>query len=110
MLLWPHDALDGAGLRRHKIVAVVLVGASEAVRQSVHRWVAQRTGHKVEVVDVACPARAGRDELAAFWRASGEPAVFLTGDPTWAAQGNQWLQELGAKVQVQGAATQLELL
>lgn len=110
VLLWPHDALDGAGLRRHKIVAVVLVGASEAVRQSVHGWLARRSSDTVEVVDVACPGWAGRDQLAAFWRACGEPAVFLTGDPVWAAQGQQWLQDLGAHVHVQGAATQLELL
>jgi hypothetical protein len=51
VLLWPHDALDGAGLRRHEVVAVVLVGAPESVRQGIEAWCARRDdgGENIEV-------------------------------------------------------------
>jgi hypothetical protein len=110
-LLWPHDAVDGAGLRRHEIVAAVLVGAPESVRQDVHtRLERNAAGRKVQVVDAAAPGRIDRAALAKFWEACGRPAILLTGDPAWAATGATWLRSLGATVEVHGAATQLELL
>lgn len=111
VLLWPHDALDGAGLRRHEVVAAVLVGAPESVRQEAQLWQARAaTRRPVELVEVAAPGRISRDALAEFWRACGRPAVLMTGDPAWAATGAAWLRSLGATVEVHGAATQLELL
>jgi hypothetical protein len=120
VLLWPHDALDGAGLRRHEVVAAVLVGAPESVRQNVQLWQARVGGRRpIEVagdhgspslVEVAAPGRISREALAEFWRACGRPAVLMTGDPAWAASGAAWLRSLGATVEVHGAATQLELL
>jgi len=109
VLLWPHDALDGAGLRRHEIVAVALVDAPEGVRAQMRSWVERRTG-EVETVDLSCPGRMGRKQLTAFWEGCGRPAVFLTGDPVWAAAGASWLRGIGADVVVHGEATQLSLL
>jgi hypothetical protein len=111
VLLWPHDALDGAGLRRHEVMAAVLVGAPESVRQAVHAWRGRVAGSRpVELCEVGTPGRISRDALAEFWRACGRPAVLMTGDPAWAASGAAWLRSLGATVEVHGAATQLELL
>jgi hypothetical protein len=112
VLLWPHDALDGAGLRRHEIAAVVLVGAPEDVRRDAKAWL-ERSGPRakhVELVDVACPGRARRDELAAFWEACGQPNVLLRGDPAWVQMGSRFLMGLGAGVEVQPDAMQLELI
>ncbi len=112
VLLWPHDALDGAGLRRHAITAVALVGAPESVRQDAAQWRARKGGEdsNVEVVEAACPGRIDRAGLQRFWEACGRPRVLLRGDPQWASVGAAWLQSLGAHVEVQGEATQLELL
>lgn len=111
VLLWPHDALDGAGLRRHEIVAVVLVAAPEEVRQEVTAWAGRTGSRRIELVEVACPDRADRAQLGDFWRACGQPRILVRGDPEWAGVGAQWLEEeLGAEVGVQGEATQLELL
>ena len=111
VLLWPHDALDGAGLRRHEIVAVVLVNAPEEVRQDVTAWASRNVSRRIELVEVACPERADRERLGAFWRACDKPRILVRGDPEWAGVGSQWLEEeLGAEVGVQGEATQLELL
>ena len=111
VLLWPHDALDGAGLRRHQVVAVVLVDAPERVRVEAERWIARRdNAREVELVDVRCPGRASREDLQSFWRQCGEPAVFITGDPAWAGGLAGWLRELGVAVELQGAATQLSLI
>lgn len=113
VLLWPHDALDGAGLRRHEIVAVVTVGAPESVRISVEQWAKRRkdAGERdVEVVPAAGPGRLDREGLAAYWRSCGRPKILLRGDSVWATAGAQWLNELGAAVEVQGRATQLSLI
>jgi len=112
VLLWPHDALDGAGLRRHAITAVALVGAPERVRQDAAAWRARRGGERsnVEVVEAASPGRIDRERLLAFWQACERPRVLLRGDPQWATTGARWLSEQGAEVEVAGAATQLELL
>lgn len=112
VLLWPHDALDGAGLRRHEVVAVLLVGAPESVRLDVDAWKARqgRRGESIQVERAACPGRMGREQLAAFWRDCGRPRILLTGDPRWASTGGAWLRSIGAEVEIQGEATQLELL
>ncbi|MBL4685448.1 MAG: hypothetical protein JKY37_12710 [Nannocystaceae bacterium] len=112
VLLWPHDALDGAGLRRRSITAVALVAASEGVRQRAARRHASLGGKDstVELVDAACPARIDRAGLTRFWEGCGRPRILLRGDPQWAATGARWLEGLGAHVEVQGAATQLSLL
>ncbi len=111
VLLWPHDALDGAGLRRHEVVAVALVDAPERVQTELRSWVSRRVGERdIETVDLCCPGRMDRGSLRAFWRACGEPAVFLTGDPEWTSSGAAWLRTLGADVVVHGEATQLSLL
>jgi hypothetical protein len=111
VLLWPHDALEGAGLRRHEVVAVVSVGAPEAVRLAVRRWVSSRaTSRPVEVVEAACPGRLDRERLASFWERCGRPHVLLRGDSGWATAGAAWLADLGARVEVQGRATQLSLI
>lgn len=108
VLLWPHDGLDGAGLRRHEIRAVVLIAAPEAVRQRVEEW-AQARPEEVEVVEAGCPGRIGRAGLESFWRGCGRPKVMLRGDSAWAHAAEAWLERLGAQVQVQGEATQLGL-
>lgn len=111
VLLWPHDALDGAGLRRHEVVAVALVDAPEAVRSAMKDWLERRAGDRdVEMVELSCPGRMNRPQLEAFWKACGQPAVFLTGDPVWASSGAAWLRSVGAQVVVHGEATQLSLL
>lgn len=112
VLLWPHDAIDGAGLRRHRVVAVALVGAPEDVRQQVDGWIDRQPGgaRRIEAVDVSCPGRADRERLASFWHACERPSVLLRGEPRWAAEGARYLQGLGARVEVQGRATQLTLI
>lgn len=111
VLLWPHDALDGAGLRRHEVVAVALVDAPEVVRASLKAWVERRgRDREVETVELSCPGRMDRPQLKAFWEACGKPAVFLTGDPSWVSGGASWLRSIGADVVVHGEATQLSLL
>jgi hypothetical protein len=111
VLLWPHDALDGVGLRRRELTAAALVGAPEQVRGELARTLARMSrGHRVEVVDLACPGRVDRDQLAEFWTACGRPKILLRGDPAWACVGSRWLESLGATVVVQTAATQLDLL
>lgn len=111
VLLWPHDALDGAGLRRREIAAVALVGAPEPIRQEAVRWQTRRASRgPVEVVESTCPGRIDREGLARFWNACGRPRILLRGDPQWASSGAAWLQSLGATVEVQGQATQLSLL
>lgn len=110
VLLWPQDALDGAGLRRRELQAVVLVSAPESVRTATAAWLRRQGLAKVDVVEATAPGRASRKELAAFWRSCGEPRILLRGDPAWIRPGAAWLESLGAEVQVQGAATQLNLL
>lgn len=112
VLLWPHDAIEGAGLRRHEVMAVVMVGAPEAVRQRVDAWIERQPGggRRVEAVEVSCPGRADRETLRALWLECGRPHVLLRGEPRWAGEGARWLQSLGARVEVQGRATQLALL
>lgn len=111
VLLWPHDALDGAGLRRHEVVAVALVDAPVPVQAELKAWVERRSGEReVETVDLSCPGRLDRAGMLQFWRACGEPAVFLTGDSVWASAGAAWLRSVGAEVVVHGEATQLSLL
>lgn len=111
VLLWPHDALDGAGLRRRALAAAVLVDAPAAVRVQTEAWLARREGgERIEVVDVTCPRRVGRDALAKFWRACNQPRVLLRGDAEWVASGTRWLQQLGATVEAQPDALQLALL
>lgn len=111
VLLWPHDALDAAGLRGRSVDAILLVDAPEHVRQDAEAWRGRRPEpERVELREVACPGRAGRAELASFWAACGRPRVLLTGDPAWTGPGRAWLENLGATVVVQGEATQLELL
>lgn len=111
VLLWPHDALDGAGLRRHEVVAVALVDAPEPVRTDLRSWMKRRGGDReIETVDLSCPGRMDREGLLTFWRGCGKPAVFLTGDPEWTSSGASWLRSLGADVVVHGEATQLSLL
>ncbi|MGH1342014.1 MAG: hypothetical protein ACRBN8_10710 [Nannocystales bacterium] len=110
VLLWPHDALDGAGLRRHEVVAVALVDAPEVVQTDLKAWMKRRGGEQIETVDLCCPGRMDRAALHAFWQACGKPAVFLTGDPGWTSSGASWLRTLGADVVVHGEATQLSLL
>jgi hypothetical protein len=111
VLLWPHDALDGAGLRRREVVAAVMVEGTERLRQDVEHWLDRRGGSRaVEVVDVACPDRMDRTKLLSFWRACGSPSLLLRGEPTWVGEGAAWLREQGAAVEAIGEATQLELL
>ncbi len=111
VLLWPQDALDGAGLRRHEVVAVALVDAPEPVRSHLKGWLEKRSPDRVvETVDVSCPGRVDRVALKSFWERCGQPAVFLTGDPVWVASGATWLRSIGADVIVHGEATQLSLL
>lgn len=113
VLLWPHDAIDGAGLQRHPIAAVVLVGAPEPVRQQVEAWRQRqgKAGERLHVAHVGCPGRVDRTRLAAFWEACGRPRVLLRGDSAWTASGAAWLRgTLGATVEVQGRATQLSLI
>jgi hypothetical protein len=108
VLLWPHDAIASAGLRRRQIAAVVLVGAPERVRRDVERW-AEDQDRTVVLCEATCPGRADRSRLEAFWNACGRPRVLLRGDPTWAKSGETWLVELGAEVQVQGEVMQMPL-
>jgi hypothetical protein len=112
VLLWPHDALDGQGLARHTVTAVVLVAAPESVRQQVEAWRLRQgpAGERLPVVEVGCPGRIDREPLASFWEACGRPRVLLRGDSAWTASGAAWLQTRGAKVEVQGRATQLSLI
>lgn len=113
VLVWPHDALDSANLRNLPILAAALIGATESVRDATRRWLASRDAARVgdyELVTASCPGRIDRPALARFWAACGRPRILLTGDPTWAAQGGRWLREVGAKVEVHGEATQLQLL
>jgi hypothetical protein len=111
VLLWPHDALDGLGLRRRELAAVALVGASEQVRRELERRCQKMPrGDRIEIVELACPGRADRARLADFWAACGRPSILLSGDPSWASMGAKWLESLGATVVVQTAATQLDLL
>ena len=112
VLLWPHDSLDGAGLRRHEIAALVLVDAPEPVRREAEAWRARLgpRGDRIEIVEVTCPDRSRRDGLLAFWEGCGRPNVLLRGDPTWVASGSRALADAGAAVEIQPDATQLELL
>ncbi len=111
VLLWPHDALDGAGLRRHEIAAFVLVDAPTQVRRDAEAFRARLPrGDRIQMVDVTCPGRLDREGLTGFWSACGRPAVLLRGDPAWTALGSQLLANLGARVEVQVEATQLDLL
>ncbi len=112
VLLWPHDAIDGPGLARHSVAAVVLVGAPEPVRQQVEAWRGRQgpAGERVPVVEVGCPGRVDRTRLAAFWEACGRPRVLLRGDSAWTTAGAAWLRSVGATVEVQGRATQLSLI
>lgn len=111
VLLWPHDALDGAGLRRHEVAALVLVDAPEHVRQEAEGFrVRLPRADRIEMVDVSCPGRLDREGLVGFWTACGRPSVLLRGDPGWVARGSQLLGKLGARVEVQVEATQLDLL
>ncbi len=112
ILLWPHDAIGGAGLRRRQIAAVVLVDAPESIAREAETWIDRQgpPGARVEVVEVTCPGRFRIDELEAFWRACGEPCVLLRGDAAWVASGARLLTERGASVELQPDATQLELL
>jgi len=111
LVLWPHDALDTPGWRRHQPRTVALVGAPERVRQACERWAVERnaSGAPVELVDATVPGRANRSRLAALWEACGEPKILLRGDPGWAAEGEAWLRELGADVSCHSEATQLGL-
>jgi hypothetical protein len=112
VLLWPQDALDGAGLRRHEVMAVVMVDAPESTRQEVETWLEGfgTRADRIQRSPAACPGRAGRRQLEGFWRACGSPRVLVTGDPAWARSGARWLRSVGAEVHVHGEATQLELL
>jgi len=113
VLLWPHDAIDGAGLQRHEdISAVVLASAPERVRLQVEAWKARRgpTGERLQMAEIAIPGRVDRPHLAAFWEACARPRVLLRGDSAWSAQGAAWLRSQGATVEVQGQATQLSLI
>jgi hypothetical protein len=112
VLLWPHDAIDGPGLARHAVTAVVLVSAPEPVRQQVEAWRRRQgpAGERLQVVEVACPGRVDRARLAAFWEACGRSRVLLRGDSAWTTTGAAWLRSLGAEVEVQGRATQLSLI
>jgi hypothetical protein len=108
VLLWPHDAIDSRALASREVSTIVLVSATQAVRQHVLQWAADR--HRVEVVDAACPGRLDREGLAAWWRACARPKILLRGDPHWAQEGARWLRdELGATVESQPRATQLGL-
>ncbi len=109
VVLWPHDALAGAGLRRRKLMAVVLVDAPEAQVQATQRWLGARSS-RAELVAVTAPGGAGRAAVERLWRASERPAVWLRGDPAWAHGAEAWLRDLGAHVRVQGEPTQLGLL
>lgn len=113
VLLWPHDAIDGAGLQRHTIAATVMVGAPEPVRQQVEAWRQRqaKAGKRMKLAEVGCPGRVDRARLAAFWEACGKPRVLLRGDSAWTAAGAAWMRgSLGATVEVQGRATQLSLI
>jgi hypothetical protein len=112
VLLWPHDAIDGPGLLRHSVSAVVLVAAPEPVRQQVDAWRRRQgaAGERLPVVEVGCPGRIDRERMAAFWEACGRSRVLLRGDSAWTASGAAWLRTLGAVVEVQGRATQLSLI
>jgi hypothetical protein len=112
VLLWPHDALDGPGLLRHAVTAVVLVAGPEPVRQHVEAWRLRQgpEGERLPVVEVGCPGRIDRERLAAFWEACGRPRVLLRGDSALTTSGAAWLRTRGAEVEVQGRATQLSLI
>jgi len=112
VLFWPHDAIEGAALARHQVVAVVLVSAPESVRQRVENWRKRqgKAGERVQVVEVGCPGRVDRTRLASLWKACARPKILLRGDPAWVAAGSDWLREIGATVEVQGQATQLSLI
>ncbi|MEX1362615.1 MAG: hypothetical protein AB1Z98_05775 [Nannocystaceae bacterium] len=111
-LLWPHDALDAAGLARHSITAVVLVSAPEGVHQQVETWRERqgKAGQRMPVTEVSCPGRVDRKRMAALWESCARPKVLLRGDAAWTAAGSAWLRELGATVEVQGRARQLSLI
>jgi len=113
VLLWPHDALDGAGLRGREITALVLVDAPESTRREAETWCTRQNAARprgIELVDVTCPGRLRTAELTAFWRACGEPSVLVRGDAAWVTSGARILADLGAAVEIQPEATQLELL
>jgi hypothetical protein len=112
MLLWPHDAIEGAALARHEVAAVVLVSAPESVRQRVESWRVRqgKAAERVQIVEVGCSGRVDRTRLAGLWEACGRPRILLRGDPAWVASGSEWLREIGATVEVQGRATQLSLI
>jgi hypothetical protein len=108
VLLWPHDALSGAGLRRHAPTAVVLVDAPAPVAGAARAWAATRSPVP-EVAAVSGPGICSGAELDAWWGACGGPRVLLRGDPDWAHGVERRLAAHGALVAVQGAATQLGL-
>ncbi len=112
VLLWPHDAIDGVGLQRHEVSAVVMVSAPERVRQQVDAWRARKgkAATRMQVAEVCCPGRVDREHLAAFWEACARPQILLRGDSGWTTEGAAWLRSLGATVEVQGRATQLSLI
>ena len=80
VLLWPHDALDGAGLRRHEVVAAVLVGAPESVRQNVQLWQARVGGRRPSelVGDHGSPSLVGDHGSPSLVGDHGSPS--LVGD------------------------------
>ena len=108
VVLWPHDGLGSAGLRRRKLAAVVLVDGPEPVRQATEAWL-RASASRAELAAASCPGRVGRDELERFWRSCGGPRVLLRGDAQWAHEAEEWLKSTGADVHVQGEATQLGL-
>lgn len=112
VVLWPHDAIDAAGLARHDVAAVVLVSAPERVAQQLDAWRRRQgeAGERIHVVTAACPGRVDRPRLRALWEACGRPKVLLRGDAGWLGAGSQWLRSIGATVEVQGRATQLALI
>jgi hypothetical protein len=107
LLLWPHDALDAPGLRRHEVTALVLVAAPEHVRKAAFRFAIDRP--RLELVDVACPGRMDRAAITGHWQGCGRPRLMLRGDPAWLREGAEFFRELGGTVEVQPQATQLGL-
>lgn len=109
VVLWPHDALGSRGLRRRKLLAVLLVDAPEYVRAAAETWV-RGLSPMPDMAAVTAPGIVDRDGLVAFVDACDRPAVCLRGDPAIVSGANAFLQDAGFRTAPSGEAHQLRLL
>ncbi len=112
LILWPHDALSQAGLRRHAFRTVLLFAAPESVQLELHQHLQQRdesSSAPIDVIETALPGRVLRPALREFIRACGDPNVAVDGDARWTHPAADWLRDEGLRVVLRSRATQLGL-